>query len=80
VPILVASYDTHGLRWDYSYSPVTTQGDIYTTFTNYVKHMYPFPYTHTYIVITGIYVISLQMLRYVLLYFKPVYKNSEPAI
>jgi hypothetical protein len=25
-PILVASYDTHGLRWDYSYSPVTTRG------------------------------------------------------
>jgi hypothetical protein len=24
VPILVASYDTHGLWWDYSYSPVTT--------------------------------------------------------
>jgi hypothetical protein len=27
-PSLVASYDTHGLRWDYSYSPVTTRGDI----------------------------------------------------
>jgi hypothetical protein len=26
VPILVASYDTHWLRWDYSYSPVTTWG------------------------------------------------------
>jgi hypothetical protein len=26
LPILVASYDTHGLRWDYSYSPVTTRG------------------------------------------------------
>jgi hypothetical protein len=26
VPILVASYDTHGLRWNYSYSPVTTRG------------------------------------------------------
>jgi hypothetical protein len=26
VPILVASYDTHGLRWDYSFSPVTTLG------------------------------------------------------
>jgi hypothetical protein len=26
VPILVASYNTHGLQWDYSYSPVTTQG------------------------------------------------------
>jgi hypothetical protein len=25
VPILVASYDTHGLRWDYSYSPATTR-------------------------------------------------------
>jgi hypothetical protein len=25
LPILVASYDTHGLRWDYSYSPVTTR-------------------------------------------------------
>jgi hypothetical protein len=25
VPILVASYGTHGLRWDYSYSPVTTR-------------------------------------------------------
>jgi hypothetical protein len=25
VPLLVASYDTHGLRWDYSYSPVTTR-------------------------------------------------------
>jgi len=24
--MLVASYDTHGLRWDYSYSPVTTRG------------------------------------------------------
>jgi hypothetical protein len=24
-PILVASYDTHGLRWDCSYSPVTTR-------------------------------------------------------
>jgi hypothetical protein len=24
LPILVASYDTHGLRWDYSYSPVTS--------------------------------------------------------
>jgi hypothetical protein len=24
--ILVASYDMHGLRWDYSYSPVTTRG------------------------------------------------------
>jgi hypothetical protein len=23
--VLVASYDTHGLRWDYSYSPVTTR-------------------------------------------------------
>jgi hypothetical protein len=28
VPILVASYDTHGLRWDYSYSPVTTRGTL----------------------------------------------------
>jgi hypothetical protein len=26
VPILVASYDTHELRWDYSYSPFTTRG------------------------------------------------------
>jgi hypothetical protein len=26
VPILVTSYDMHGLRWDYSYSPVTTRG------------------------------------------------------
>jgi hypothetical protein len=26
VPILVASYDTHGLGWDYSYSPLTTRG------------------------------------------------------
>jgi hypothetical protein len=26
VPILVASYETHGLRWDYSYSPVTIRG------------------------------------------------------
>jgi hypothetical protein len=26
LPILVASYDTRGLRWDYSYSPVTTRG------------------------------------------------------
>jgi hypothetical protein len=26
LPILVASYDTHGLRRDYSYSPVTTRG------------------------------------------------------
>jgi hypothetical protein len=25
VPILVSSYDTHRLRWDYSYSPVTTR-------------------------------------------------------
>jgi hypothetical protein len=25
VPILVAFYDTHELRWDYSYSPVTTR-------------------------------------------------------
>jgi hypothetical protein len=25
VPILVASYDTHVLRWDYSYSPVNTR-------------------------------------------------------
>jgi hypothetical protein len=25
LPILVASYDTHGLRWDYSYSPDTTR-------------------------------------------------------
>jgi hypothetical protein len=24
-PFLVASYDTHGLRWDYSYFPVTTR-------------------------------------------------------
>jgi hypothetical protein len=28
IPILVASYDTHGLRWDYSYSPVTTRGSL----------------------------------------------------
>jgi hypothetical protein len=27
LPILVASYDMHGLRWDYSYSPVTTRGN-----------------------------------------------------
>jgi hypothetical protein len=26
LPILVASYNTHGLRWDYSYSPVTIRG------------------------------------------------------
>jgi hypothetical protein len=26
LPVLVASYDTHGLRWVYSYSPVTTRG------------------------------------------------------
>jgi hypothetical protein len=26
LPILVASYDTHGLRWGYSYSPVNTRG------------------------------------------------------
>jgi hypothetical protein len=25
LPILVAPYDMHGLRWDYSYSPVTTR-------------------------------------------------------
>jgi hypothetical protein len=25
VPILVAFYDTHELRWDYSYPPVTTR-------------------------------------------------------
>jgi hypothetical protein len=33
LPILVASYDTHGLRWDYSYSSVTTrgQGQLYLT-------------------------------------------------
>jgi hypothetical protein len=32
-PILVASYDMHGLRWDYSYSPVNTRGlhDLYST-------------------------------------------------
>jgi hypothetical protein len=29
LPILVASYDTHGLRWDYSYSPVTTYTHTY---------------------------------------------------
>jgi hypothetical protein len=28
LPILVASYDTHGLRWDYSYSLVTTRGPL----------------------------------------------------
>jgi hypothetical protein len=28
LPILVASYDTHELRWDYSHSPVTTRGHI----------------------------------------------------
>jgi hypothetical protein len=26
LPILVASYDMHRLRWGYSYSPVTTRG------------------------------------------------------
>jgi hypothetical protein len=31
LPILVASYDTHGLRWDYSYSPVTTRGILKIT-------------------------------------------------
>jgi hypothetical protein len=36
VPILVASYDTHGLRWDYSYSPFTTRGNIKITFVKYV--------------------------------------------
>jgi hypothetical protein len=30
--VLVASYDTHGLRWDYSYSPVTTRGTLYVYF------------------------------------------------
>jgi hypothetical protein len=25
-PILVDSYDTHGLQWDYSSSPLTTRG------------------------------------------------------
>jgi hypothetical protein len=34
--ILVASYDTHGLRGDYSYSPVTTRGESYITLVN--KH------------------------------------------
>jgi hypothetical protein len=29
LPILVASYDTHGLRWDYSYSPVITRGTLF---------------------------------------------------
>jgi hypothetical protein len=28
VPILVASYDTHGLQWDYSYSPVPLRSKI----------------------------------------------------
>jgi hypothetical protein len=27
--ILVAFYVTHGLQWDYSYSPVTTRGETY---------------------------------------------------
>jgi hypothetical protein len=29
LPILVASYDTLGLRWDYSYSPVNRRGYLY---------------------------------------------------
>jgi hypothetical protein len=36
VPILVASYDTHGLRWDYSYSPVTTRANILFNLTQSV--------------------------------------------
>jgi hypothetical protein len=31
LPILVASYYTHGLRWDYSYFPVTTRKFRYST-------------------------------------------------
>jgi hypothetical protein len=27
VPVLVAFYDMHGLQWDYSFFPVTTQGN-----------------------------------------------------
>jgi hypothetical protein len=36
LPILVASYDTHGLRWDYSYSPVTTRGNGFICWWLYV--------------------------------------------
>jgi hypothetical protein len=35
VPILFASYDTHGLRWDYSYSPVSTRGLVYLAYRNF---------------------------------------------
>jgi hypothetical protein len=37
VPILVAYYDTHGLRWDYSYSPVTTRECADIRLLNYLR-------------------------------------------
>jgi hypothetical protein len=42
VPILVASYDTHGLRWDYSYSPVTTRARCFES--GFLKYHLPSPF------------------------------------
>jgi hypothetical protein len=36
LPILVASYDTHGLQRDYSYSPVTTRGNYFHSASVYL--------------------------------------------
>jgi hypothetical protein len=39
-PILVASYDTHWLRWDYSYSPVITRGYVHSIVIVNVTHKF----------------------------------------